>query len=562
MGLCASSAGASTTGAAVSPTADKDDRADGADSNGPAPTSGGADKADVLGLGELREDGAPWLCTMTEFGRRGYEFARAIARLDTNEASRFSPAGGWGVDRCKELLGGAAVSLGEVWVAGDHQYWTVHGSGDARCQLVFCGRLDGSREGFVTGLDLRPDGQFRDGPAERPDGQRLPSPSMERDGQTLGLRPIADAASFGADFLEGGKAKAAAPLLQQAAEGDFASASHIDMALSRVVALPAPGTRAVIQLLHQSYFQHLLSTPTVEPAPSSVRVLHTPERSEAVVEWESPVAAFRVRAKYRFERSSAGAGGVDTQSPHPARRPLGAPWEGAPAWDVACDDEELRKGYLARSHARIQGHGHGVDPEAEVVTRSLENDVAPRKEAAAAAVGGDDGRAVAHAAGAFVATVPYEFPDAEMMKEHGGWPPLEVYFNEKRGCECGGHGMMFASLVRAAGVPARRFMQPLLEPREGAAGQFGLGSHMSAEYLDTEVGWLPVDCTGEPLTWGCFPLQPSADRPRHIHTSSSPPDLADGERWKSLLEKARGGPAGAVVDLCGDGVLLERLPLE
>lgn len=561
MGLCSSSAGGSAAGAAVSPTTENG-LANGTGDKGSNPTGNAAAEVDALDLGEVREDGIPWLCTMTEFGRRGYAFARAVARCDAEEAARYSSAGAWAVERCKDLLGGAALSLGDVWVAGDHQYWVVYGPGDARFQLVFCGRLDGSREGFVTGLDPKPEGQFRDGAGERPDGKRLPSPSMERAGDTLGLIPVKDEASFGADFLEGGKPKAAPPLLPQPAEGDFADAGHIDMALSRVVALPAPGTRAVVQLMHQSYFQHLLSAPTVEPAPASVRVIHTPERSEAVVEWNHPVAAFLVRATYRFERASAGAGGVETESPHPAERPLGAPWRGAPAWDVACGEEELRKGFLARSHARAEGKGHGVDPEAEVVARSLQEDVASRKEAAAAAVGGDDGRAVAHAAGAFVATVPYEFPDADMMREHGGWPPLEVYFTEKRGCECGGHGMMFVSLVRAAGVPARRFLQPLLEPLSRADGQFALSSHMSAEFLDTQLGWLPVDCTAEPLTWGCFPLPPSADRPRHIHASSSPPDLATRERWNSLLEEARGGPAGAVVDLCGDGVLLERLPQE
>lgn len=147
-----------------------------------------------------------------------------------------------------------------------------------------------------------------------------------------------------------------------------------------------------------------------------------------------------------------------------------------------------------------------------------------------------------------------------MFREFGGWPPLEVYFEQRRGCECGGHGMMFVSLARAAGVPARRFLQPLLEPA-GAEGRFKFSSHMSGEFLDDELGWVPLDCTGSPILWGCYPLSGRADRLRHVHVHSVPPELGKGA-WRRALEAARGAAVDAEVDLYDASMLVERMPLD
>jgi len=118
--------------------------------------------------------------------------------------------------------------------------------------------------------------------------------------------------------------------------------------------------------------------------------------------------------------------------------------------------------------------------------------------------------------------------------------------------------MMFVSLARAAGIPARRFMQPILEPT--GEGRFKLGSHMSGEFYDEELGWVPLDCTGTPVLWGCYPLSGGAHRPRHVHVHSIPPELGKGE-WRRLLEAAR-GPVDFEADLFHSSTLVERMPLD
>ena len=69
---------------------------------------------------------------------------------------------------------------------------------------------------------------------------------------------------------------------------------------------------------------------------------------------------------------------------------------------------------------------------------------------------------------------------------------MQEYF-KKRLAECGGHALLFVTLCREAGIPARRVFTPVFESPD----IYTLGSHETSEFYTKEHGWIPIDNTTE-----------------------------------------------------------------
>jgi tetratricopeptide (TPR) repeat protein len=82
---------------------------------------------------------------------------------------------------------------------------------------------------------------------------------------------------------------------------------------------------------------------------------------------------------------------------------------------------------------------------------------------------------------------------------------LDTYFDTGL-AECGGYALVFVSLCRAAGIPARRIYSPYFQTPDDAT----LGSHETSEFFVAGKGWIPVNnveaalgCTMEVLILWC-----------------------------------------------------------